>query len=366
MTVCGIDVGSLRTPADVAWLDGGQFVLDRYMPSAEGPLPEPPEGMPAAECFALDAPQSLPALGATRRAADRGARTPTSVLPDRRAAVAEMKAYGPFVEAGLTIFWACHGLALPVVETYPRFVIRTLWPELAIPSKRKEPQRYVAALWPRIRALGYGSRPPVTHDEIDAMLCGLAAEAFAAGTHLQVGAPLVVDEAERVLREGYIVSPRRHDAPRADALAGLQEASHARADRALRASWPDERTIDAAELGAFLAERTYCVVATATERGRAQARPVGFVVLDGAFWLATVEGGRLRNLRREPWLSLVVSEGEGEEHRAVVADGPVSIDERPPDQVLALWEQRIGSRAEWAAAWLELRPARLYSYARRG
>ena len=75
--------------------------------------------------------------------------------------------------------------------------------------------------------------------------------------------------------------------------------------------------MDAAELGAFLRERTYCVVATATARGRAQARPVGFAVVGGAFWLATVDGGRLRNLRREPWLSLVVSEGEGESHRAV-------------------------------------------------
>jgi hypothetical protein len=275
-----------------------------------------------------------------------------------------MKAYGPFVEAGLTIFWACHERALPVVETYPRFVIRTLWPDLAIPSKRKEPQRYVAELWPRIRALGFRSRPPVTHDEIDAMLCALAADAFAADTHLQVGAPLVVDEADRVLREGYIVSPRRPDALRADELAAIQAASHAHADRALRGSWPDERTMDAAELGAFLDESTYCVVATSTAHGRAQARPVGFVVLGAAFWLATVEGGRLRNLRREPWLSLVVSEGAGAAHRVVVADGPVAIHDRPPDDVLARWEQRFGSRADWAVAWLELRPERLFSYTR--
>ena len=149
-----------------------------------------------------------------------------------------------------------------------------------------------------------------------------------------------------------------------DELRAIQSASHAGADRALRASWPDERTMDAAELAAFLAERTYCVVATATARGRAQARPVGFTVVGGAFWLATVEGGRLRNVRRDPWLSLVVSEGEGEAHRAVVADGPVTIHERPPDDVLAAWEARIGSRAEWAVAWLELRPARLFSYTR--
>jgi predicted nuclease with RNAse H fold len=364
VTVCGIDVGSLRTPADVAWLERGRFVLDRYQPSAARPLPEPPAGMAPAGCFALDAPQSLPAPGDARRAADRAADTPTRVLPHHRAAVAELKAYGPFVEAGLTIFWACRELTASVVETYPRFAIRTLWPELAIPSKRKEPARYVAELWSRIRALGYRSRPPVTHDEIDAMLCALAAEAYAAGTHLQVGAPPTVDEAECVLREGYIVVPRRPDAVRSNELASIQAASHARADAALRGSWPDERTMDEAELDAFLRERTYCVVATATARGRAQARPVGFAVLGGAFWLATVAGGRLRNVQRDPWLSLVVSEGEGESHRAIVADGPVRIHGRPPEQVLTLWEQRFGSRAEWAVAWLELQPRRLFSYTR--
>ena len=150
----------------------------------------------------------------------------------------------------------------------------------------------------------------------------------------------------------------------ADELAAIQAASQARADRALRTSWPDERVMDAAELGAFLDERTYCVAATATARGRAQARPVAFAHLRGVFWLATVDGGRLRNVRREPWLSLVVAEEEGEAHRAVAADGPVAVRERPPDEVLALWERRLGSRPVWAVAWLELRPERVFSYTR--
>jgi predicted nuclease with RNAse H fold/nitroimidazol reductase NimA-like FMN-containing flavoprotein (pyridoxamine 5'-phosphate oxidase superfamily) len=363
MTVCGIDVGSLRTPADVAWLDRDRFVLDRYQPSADRPLPEPPAGLPVAECYALDAPQSLPAPGSTRRTADREARTPTSVLPERRADVASMRAYGPFVEAGLTIFWACHERSLPVVETYPRFVIRTLWPELAIPSKRREPKRYIAELWARLRLQGYTSRPPGTHDEIDAMLCALAAEAVVAGTQVEVGAPLVVDEHDGVLREGYIVSPRPPPTSlRADELAALQVASLARADRALRTSWPAERSMDALELGAFLDERRYCVLATATARGRAQARPVGFTFFADAFWIATVAGGRLRNLQREPWASLVVSEGEEDSHQAVAVDGDVTIHDQPPEDLLAFWERRFGSRPDWASAWLELRPRRLFSY----
>ena len=363
MTVCGVDVGSLGTPAAVAWLDRGRFVLDSYVPSAARPLPEPPAGMPVAECFALDAPQSLPELGATRRAADREARTPTSVLPDRLADVRAMREYGPFVEAGLAIFWAARELGLPAVETYPRVVIHTLWPELKVPSKRREPKRYVAELWSLIRALGYGSRPPGTHDEIDAMLCAVAAEAFAAGTHRQVGAPLEVDEAEGVLREGYIVVPRTPRPPDDGRLAAIQSASYEGAGVALVGSWPRESALDADELAAFLEERLYCVLATAPPNGRAQARPVGFTIFGGAFWFATVAGGRLRNVERTAWASVVVTEGEGAAHRAVAADGPVAVHEQPPTGLLARWDERFGSEPEWAVAWLELRPERLFSYA---
>ena len=147
-------------------------------------------------------------------------------------------------------------------------------------------------------------------------------------------------------------------------LFGVQEASHRSADAALRASWPRERAMGAAELAAFLDERLYCVLATTTGAGHAQARPVGFIVLDGAFWFATVAGGRLRNLRRTPWASVVVAEGEGEAHRAVAVDGPVSILEQPPDGLPAAWEARFGTEPAWAVAWLELRPERLFSYTR--
>ena len=360
MTVCGIDVGSLSTPADVAWLDDGHFVLERYVPSAAAPLPPSPPGLPAATCYALDAPQGLPAAGSPRRAADADANTPIRVLPARRAELAQV--YPEFVEAGLTMFWAAHRLGLPVVETYPRFVVRTLWPELRIPSKRREPRRYVAELWARIRSLGYTSRPPGTHDEIDAMLCALAAEAFESGSYVQVGAPVVVDEAESVLREGYIVAPRPREAVD-DPLGRVQSASYDRADRALAGSWPRERSMDDETLRDFLEERRYCVLATGSPRGRAQARPVGFLVVGDSFWFATVAGGRLRNLERTPWASVVVSEGEGSAHRAVAADGPVTVHADPPPGLLPLWEARFGSQPDWAAAWLELRPERLFSYA---
>src|SRR5262249_46909773 len=200
-------------------------------------------------------------------------------------------------------------------------------------------------------------------DEIDAMLCAVAAEAFAAGTHLQVGAPRTVDEAEGVLREGYIVVPRPVRSPDAGELGRLQDASYERAGAAIGGSWPREQAMDEDELAAFLEEQLSCVLATASPAGRAQARPIGFTLFGGALWFATVAGSRLRNLERLAWASVVVAEGEGDAHRAIAADGPVEIHERPPTGLVARWGHRCGAEPDWAVAWLELRPERLFSYA---
>ncbi|MEX2211210.1 MAG: DUF429 domain-containing protein [Gaiellaceae bacterium] len=214
--VCGVDVGSFQTPAYVAWLDGLVFESEAYLPSAEQPLPRRYE--PTA--YALDAPQSLPRLGRSRRSADVGAKTPTSVLPTSRAGIAAMPIYRQFVEAGVEIFWSAQRSGLGAVpglggsgpvllETYPRFVIRSLWPDLRpIPSKRKASRDYIDALWPRIRDLGLSGPEPRRHDEIDALLCALAAKAWTEDQAVLVGEPPELDEDEGVLREGFIVCPR--------------------------------------------------------------------------------------------------------------------------------------------------------------
>jgi nitroimidazol reductase NimA-like FMN-containing flavoprotein (pyridoxamine 5'-phosphate oxidase superfamily) len=146
-------------------------------------------------------------------------------------------------------------------------------------------------------------------------------------------------------------------------LFDVQKSSYRRASPGILSSWPPEQALGADELTAFLDERGYCVLATITASGLPQARPVAFVPLADALWFATGASGRLRNLERTPWVSVVVSEGDGDHHRAVVADGPVTISGTPPAGVLDAWEARHGSRADWAAAWFELRPERVYSYA---
>lgn len=120
--------------------------------------------------------------------------------------------------------------------------------------------------------------------------------------------------------------------------------------------------MDGEELAAFFQAHSYCVLATATANGHPVARPVAFTVCDASIWLATVEGVRLRNLRRTPWVSIVVSTGDRGGHEAVVIDGTVDVTVSPPERVSAAWAARHGSAPAWADAWAEVRPTRLLSY----
>jgi len=221
--VCGIDLGSFNTRSYVAWLEDGQLALDSYVATREEPLPVSPGGWPPA-FTGIDAPQGLPRAGERSRRADLQAGAPTKVLPRTRAELAGWRLYRPFVEAGIEIFWSLHeqelasilglvpvpGAETVVFETYPRYVLLQLW-GVRPASKRKEPAAYVDFVWSRLREAGYTCDDAVTRpDHVDAMLCALTAEAclrddeLPAGT---VGLPPVVDLAERVLREGFIVAP---------------------------------------------------------------------------------------------------------------------------------------------------------------
>lgn len=224
--ICGIDVGSLRTPSYVAWLWDGQFLLDMYIPSTLEPLPPLPSGWPQPQYIAIDAPQGLAKVGQKRRVADVEAKTPTSVLPQNREELATWRIYQGLIAAGIEICWSVTEMHLAsvfglfevspdtpmIMETYPRYIIKRLWPELTIPSKRKAALGYVNAIWPRIQEMGYQCpsvlRPNV--DQVDAMLCAIAASAFSSSTGKPagtVGAQPYIDEESRILREGYIVSP---------------------------------------------------------------------------------------------------------------------------------------------------------------
>lgn len=224
--VCGVDAGTLTSTSYVAWLRGKEFVFSEYRLDPAAPFPEPPPGWPQPEVIAFDLPQGLPMPPARPRQADIQAKTPTRALPTSRAELATWKAYRGFIEAGIEIFWSIYEKGLGdiaglspwsgtrpfVVETYPRYVIRRLWPELKIPSKRKEPARYVEVLSRLLRGRGYrwDEGFPLGVDYVDAMVCAIAAEGCLGGDSLSnvtVGSAPEVDRPGRVLREGYIAFP---------------------------------------------------------------------------------------------------------------------------------------------------------------
>ncbi|HLW47723.1 MAG TPA: pyridoxamine 5'-phosphate oxidase family protein [bacterium] len=151
-------------------------------------------------------------------------------------------------------------------------------------------------------------------------------------------------------------------------LIEIQERSYERASPGLEESYPRRLAMDAARMAAFLNEKRYAVLATGRRDGRPHAAPIAFSFWRGGFWIATVDGVRLRSLRARPYASIVVMEGdERRRHRAVIAEGPVLIHDGEDviDSDPAFrerWRALHGGPPAWAAAVLELRPARVLSF----
>jgi nitroimidazol reductase NimA-like FMN-containing flavoprotein (pyridoxamine 5'-phosphate oxidase superfamily) len=154
-------------------------------------------------------------------------------------------------------------------------------------------------------------------------------------------------------------------------LLEVQRRSYAGATSGLRSAWPESAALDGRRMAALLERHRYCVLATGRTDGRPHASPVAFVVAGGAFWIATVEGLRLRNLRARPWASVVVMEGDADEgergdaHRALTAEGPVTLHEVAAayGRLETEWLRRHEHAPEWAAAFGEVRPERIFSHA---
>jgi hypothetical protein len=81
------------------------------------------------------------------------------------------------------------------------------------------------------------------------------------------------------------------------------------------------------------------------------------------FWLPTMAGSmRERNLRGTPWLTMVIAEGDDDEHIAVIIEGPaevVALSEVPADV-------RAAAPSDWVSAWIRLTAERLLSFAEEG
>lgn len=153
-------------------------------------------------------------------------------------------------------------------------------------------------------------------------------------------------------------------------LAELQAASFEAANAATSSSWPPERRMTREQLDRVLRRRQYAVVASTRSDQRAHATPSAFVWHREEVWMPAVAGAvRVRNVGAVPWLSVVISEGEGSDHAVVVLEGPARVvpaAEAPVEDLTETIAAKSSDFPDWASVWLVLRPARLLSYAAPG
>jgi nitroimidazol reductase NimA-like FMN-containing flavoprotein (pyridoxamine 5'-phosphate oxidase superfamily) len=150
------------------------------------------------------------------------------------------------------------------------------------------------------------------------------------------------------------------------ALDELQTRSFERANAMTNSAYPPESRMPGELLGRFLGARKYIVVATTRRNGTPHAAMSSFAVADGKVWLPTEAGtARIRNLQRNPYASLVLTEGEDETHAVVLMDGPVILvpDADAPSAALAAWKDKFSHEPAWADHWICVEPRRLFSYA---
>ena len=148
-----------------------------------------------------------------------------------------------------------------------------------------------------------------------------------------------------------------------DVLATLQDQSFARATAATARSYPPERRLNGGQLADYLGRRAFAVIGSSRPDGRPHAAMSSFIRRGTAFWLPTVAGSvRERNVRREPWLTLTVTEGDRDRHAVVLIEGPADI--APVSEVPA--DVRAAVTGDWIAAWIRVKAERILSYASEG
>ncbi len=146
-------------------------------------------------------------------------------------------------------------------------------------------------------------------------------------------------------------------------LGDLQDRTFARATAATAISYPPERRLSAAQLASYLDRRTFAVVGSSRADGRPHTAMSIYVRRGTTFWLPTMAGSmRERNLRRTPWLALVIAEGDHPVHIAVITEGPAEV-VAPSDVPV---DVRAATTGDWVSAWIRVTAERLLSYADEG
>ncbi|WP_350277129.1 pyridoxamine 5'-phosphate oxidase family protein [Kribbella sp. HUAS MG21] len=149
-----------------------------------------------------------------------------------------------------------------------------------------------------------------------------------------------------------------------EVLSELQDRTFAGATAATARTYPPERRLTGEQLTSYLGRREYAVIGTTRPDGRPHASMSMYIRRGGAFWLPAVAGSvRARNLRTNPWLTMVVAENDDESHIAVIAEGPAELVTQVPDDVRAAVDQNWPQVWTWVDTWIVLDTERVLSYA---
>jgi hypothetical protein len=148
-----------------------------------------------------------------------------------------------------------------------------------------------------------------------------------------------------------------------DDLAARQDQTFARATASTTGSFPPERRLTGAQLAGYLDRRAFAVVGTARPDGRPHTAMSSYVRRGTTFWLPTVTGSvRGRNARHQPWMTLVITEGDHDRHVVVLVEGTAAVVvhcDVPADV-------RAEVSGDWVSEWLRLEAERVLSYAAEG
>jgi hypothetical protein len=143
-----------------------------------------------------------------------------------------------------------------------------------------------------------------------------------------------------------------------ETLAEIQDRTFARSRPSTADSFSPTTRLSAHELEAYLDRRTFGVASTARPDGRPHAAMTSYYRRDEIFWLPTVaDAVRVRNVEHQPWISLVIPEGDRDEHIMVAIEGTAELVapiDAPSDVV--------GQVGEWAGVWIRLTAKRVLSY----
>lgn len=124
-----------------------------------------------------------------------------------------------------------------------------------------------------------------------------------------------------------------------------------------------DRRMTGEAIVSFLAERRYAAVATTRADGRPHLAMTGFLADGAIVWLPAMAGTiRVRNVERRGYASVLVTEGEGDEHTMVTLEGPASAG-APDDAARARWRTDRGDPPDWATTWIRVDVERVLSYA---